>query len=428
MRVLFTLMPGTGSLHPLLPLAAAVRGRGHDVAFASAPRFEPAVRQHGFSYFAAGLDWLVSDPDYIQTLCVAAGGLEFPALTGPERFAWVTDNLFIGGAARTMLPALLRIGDQWQPDLIVRESLEFAGCVAAERMGIPHASVAASADCALDKRQRMARPLGDLRAAVGLPSDADLGMAYRHLHLCFEPPSFHEDDARFPSTTRFLRNELRHSPILDVPVGSRPRVLVSLGTVFHRTPGLIDTIVEALHDEPVDLDVAVGFDQDVSRLGPQPSNVHLAPWLPIDEMLQRSDALVTHGGFNSVKEALTVGVPMVVVPIAGDQPYSAARCTAIGVAEMVSPEERTVERVRTATRAILDNPAYRTRAHELRAEIASLPKIDEAIPMLEALVDADAQSTLEFERASGHDAQYPISHSHRVFGAVRHDEAIEAAS
>ena len=398
MRVLFTLMPGTGSLHPLLPVAAALRDAGHDVAFVSAPRFEPAVRQHDYRYLAGGLDWHVSDPDYIDTLCAAAGGLEFPALTGPERFAWVTDNLFIGAAARTLLPDLLRIGEQWRPDLIVRESLEFAGCVAAERMGIPHASVAASADCALDKRERIAGPLGDLRAAVGLRFDADFGMPYRYLHLCFEPPSFHGDDARFPSTARFFRNELRHSTIADGAVRGRPRVLVSLGTVFHRTPGLIDTIVEALHHEPVDLEVAIGFDQDASRLGPQPSNVHLAPWLPIDEMLQGCDVLVTHGGFNSVKEALTVGVPMVVVPIAGDQPYSAARCTAIGVAEIVAPEERTVDRVRTAMCAVLGDPSYRTRALGMRAEIASLPKLNEAIRMLEALVDDHSHS---MDAASG---------------------------
>ena len=44
----------------------------------------------------AGLDWHVSDPDYIGVLCQAAGGLAFPPLAGEERFAWVIANLFIG--------------------------------------------------------------------------------------------------------------------------------------------------------------------------------------------------------------------------------------------------------------------------------------------------------------------------------------------
>jgi UDP:flavonoid glycosyltransferase YjiC (YdhE family) len=43
-------------------------------------------------------------------------------------------------------------------------------------------------------------------------------------------------------------------------------------------------------------------------------------------MLARCDAFLTHGGLNSVKKALASGVPMVVVPLSADQPYSAERC------------------------------------------------------------------------------------------------------
>ena len=73
-------------------------------------------------------------------LCRAAGGLAFPPLAGQERFAWVIANLFIGGAARHMLPELTGVARGWSADLIVRESLEFAGCTAAEALGLPHAA------------------------------------------------------------------------------------------------------------------------------------------------------------------------------------------------------------------------------------------------------------------------------------------------
>lgn len=387
MRVLFTLLPATGSLQPLLPVAATLREAGHDVAFVSSATIASDVQKRRYKFFAAGLDWHASDPDYVETLCRAAGGITFPALTGPERFAWVTDNLFIGAAARKLLPELLRIGEDWHPDLLVRESLEFAGCVAAERLGIPHASVAAAADCALDSRDRLATPLGVLRCDAGLLADTDMGMPYRHLHLCFAPPSFHGPDARFPPTARFFRHELspnrRDDQAEDAARSARPRVLVSLGTVFHRTPGLIETIAEALRDEPIDIDVAVGFDQDPSRLGSQPPNVHVASWLPIEQMLRSCDLFITHGGFNSVKEALTVGVPMVVVPVAGDQPYAAIRCRALGVAQVVNSHERTVEQVRDAARSVLGDRAYMARAVAVRDEMVGLPKVNEAVLMLE---------------------------------------------
>src|SRR5919199_4410482 len=142
MRALFTLLPARGSLQPLLPLARALRHAGHQIAFVSAPRFRSEVESRGFPFIEAGLDWHVSDPDYIQTLCAAAGGLTFPPLTGAERFAWVTQKLFIGAAAAHMVGDVVDVARRWSADLIVRESLEFAGCVAAEALDLPHVSVA----------------------------------------------------------------------------------------------------------------------------------------------------------------------------------------------------------------------------------------------------------------------------------------------
>jgi hypothetical protein len=86
------------------------RDAEHEVAFCSSPSFRPAVAVHGFRYFAAGLDWTVSDPDYIRPLCAAAGGVSMPAVSGLARLAWVTDHLFIGAAATRLLPDLIDVG------------------------------------------------------------------------------------------------------------------------------------------------------------------------------------------------------------------------------------------------------------------------------------------------------------------------------
>lgn len=98
MRVLFTLPPATGSLHPLVPIARALTTAGHEVRFACAPSFEPAVRQHGFDTHPAGIGFLFSQPDHFPVL-VAHAGVAMPdmaQLTGHARHAWVTENLFIG--------------------------------------------------------------------------------------------------------------------------------------------------------------------------------------------------------------------------------------------------------------------------------------------------------------------------------------------
>jgi UDP:flavonoid glycosyltransferase YjiC (YdhE family) len=390
-RVLFTLLPARGSLQPLLPVAAALAARGHDVALCSSPRLREQVEAHGLPFLPAGLDWHVSDPGYIDVLCQAAGGLAFPELAGEERFAWVTANLFIGAAARRMLPDLLGLARAWSADLIVRESLEFAGAAAAEALGLPHASIAAAADSALDRRRELAGPLAPLRGQAGLPPDPGGQMPFRHLHLCFTPPRFDGPHARFPPTARFFAHHSTPSPRDELPpwldhLPERPTVLVSMGTVFHRTPRLHEAVLGALADEPLNLLIALGFDQDPSRLGPLPPHVRAQPTLPQVALLPRCALLVCHGGFNSVKEALAQGVPLVILPIAGDQPYCARRCQALGVARVIGPAQRHPQAIRTAVRAVLGDPAYRDRARHMRDDIHALPPAGAAAEALERLV------------------------------------------
>ncbi len=394
-RVLFTLLPARGSLQPLLPIAEVMRDRGHEVALCSSPRLRGEVEARGLAFLPAGLDWHVSDPDYIDVLCQAAGGLAFPPLAGEERFAWVVANLFIGAAARRMLPELIGVAREWSADLIVRESLEFAGCLAAEALGLPHASVAAAADSALDRRLQLAGPLTPLRQQTGLPPDPRGDMAFRYLHLCFTPPSFDGPGARFPPTARFFAHHSTPAPHDDVPpwldhLAGRPTVLVSMGTVFHRTPRLHETILAALRDEPVNLLIAVGFDQDPARLGSLPPHVRVQPTLPQVALLPRCALLVSHGGFNSVKEALAEGVPLVMVPIAGDQPYCARRCEALGVGRVIWPAERNAAMIRAAVRTVLGDPSYRDSSLHMRDEICALPPVAAAVTALERVVDKHA--------------------------------------
>jgi MGT family glycosyltransferase len=390
MRVLFTLLPGTGTLRPLLPLAHALRARGHEVALCSSPALRSAVEREGLPFFAAGLDWDTSDPSYIEVLCAEAGGLTFPPLIGMARLAWVTNELFIGAAARRMLPDVVRIAGGWSADAIVRQSLEYSGCVAAERLGLPHASVADAANSALDRRHEVTAALDRLRSSVGLPADPDGDMAYRHLHLCFAPPRFDGPDAVFPPTARFLRHTnptMAGEPPpswLDA-LESRPTVLVSMGTVFHRTAAIYEAVLEGLRDEPVNLLVAAGFDQEPGRFGPQPTNVRVEPYLPVAALLPRCDLFVTHGGFNSVKESLAAGVPMVVIPISADQPYSGERCAALGVGVVLGPDERSSSDIRRAARTVLADRSFASRAKEMQRDMAALPGLDHAVDLLEAL-------------------------------------------
>ena len=135
MRVLFTTQPGEGHLNPLLPLAQALTAAGHQVAVACAPSFCPLVAARGLRAFPMGLDWSIGGEEW------ADRWPELRDLPGEHYLTFVLARMFAGDVAERALPDLLDIARAWSPDVIVRETCEFGGWLAAESLGLPHASV-----------------------------------------------------------------------------------------------------------------------------------------------------------------------------------------------------------------------------------------------------------------------------------------------
>ena len=399
MRTLFTVQPSVGHLHPLVPVASALSDAGHEVAVCSSASFRPEVEAFGLTHIDAGLDWHTSD----QSTWGAFPPMPPP---GPE-FGRFVVTMFADITTRHMVSDLLEIAREWRPDLIVREGMEYGGCLAAESLGIPHASIAGNAYAAVDSpelhyfpgnRMLVAEPLARHREQLGLAPDPDVQMPFRHLHMCFTPPGWDASSTPRPPNTQFLRHANALRPGEELPewvrdLGQRPTVYASLGTVFNKTPGVLEAIVEAASDEDANVIVAVGHDQDANRFGPQPAHVRIEPYVPQALLLPHCDVFITHGGFNSVKEALTAAVPMVVIPITADQPYSAERCAALGVARAIGADERAAGAIREAVRGVLGDPSYRANARNVQAQMTALPGPAHMVGLLEALARQPAATT-----------------------------------
>jgi UDP:flavonoid glycosyltransferase YjiC (YdhE family) len=275
--------------------------------------------------------------------------------------------------------------------------MEWSGCLAAELLDLPHASVGGNAYSGVDSpeityfpgnRSFAAEPYARHRGELGLPPDPKVENPFRYLHLCFMPMHWDRPGLPAPASTQYLRHASVERPGESLPdwaadLPERPTVYAALGTIAHAFPGLFEAILEALRHEDVNLVMAVG--QDAAAFGPQPPNVHLEPWIPQTRLLPQCDVFISHGGFNSVKEALSLGVPLVVVPIMSDEPYSAERVAALGVGRAVGPTERAPDEIRDAVRTVLSDRSYRARADEFRAEMLALPGPQRIVELLTRL-------------------------------------------
>jgi len=395
MRTLFTVQPAIGHLHPLVPTARALRDAGHEVAFVSSPSFRPAIEAFGFECFGAGLDWVTSDMSTWSA---------FPPMPPPPdpAFGQFVVTVFADITAEAMAPDVVAICEEWRPDVVVREVMEWGGYLAAEKLRLPHVSIGGNAYSGVDSpaityfpgnRRMVAEPLARHRARLGLPPDPDLQTPFRHLHVCFMPREWDRPDAPAPPNTHHLRHTTVGRPGQDPPawldeLAGRPTVLMAIGTIAHVFPGIFEAALEGLRDADINLVLAVGPHPEL--FGPQPPHVRIESWVPQPAVLERCDAFVTHGGFNSVKEALSLGVPLVVLPIMSDEPYSAERCAALGVGRAVAPAERSPEAIRDAVLSVLGDPGYRARAREFAARMHALPGPEHAVELIASVAGAPA--------------------------------------
>lgn len=398
MRVLFTTQPAASHWYQLVPLAQALESAGHEVAFASTPGFCPTIEAKGFRSFRAGADETEEEARQIREQ--VAKSEELPPQVPAMRYG------FAGIRADRTLPDLLAIILDWNPHVVVREHTEFAGCVAAERVGIPHATYQLAAP-ALFFFRAVEEPLNRLLASVGLPSAAagkPADILYRYLLLYPRPLSLWGRDVSAPDTMRVFRytgfdqsaegalpewvGELQMQP--NGQAERRPLLYATLGTVNNDRTDILSAILEGLREEPINLILTVGRNRDPLDFGEQPAHVHIERYIPQNMLLPRCDLVITHGGSGTMLDALSLGLPMVIIPIFADQPINAQLCAELGVARVVTPEGRTqhelAQEIRNATQEVLRNPAYRANAHRLCKELEELPGLEYPVALLETLV------------------------------------------
>lgn len=381
MRVLCTCVPGFGHFHPMVPMARALQAAGHEVAFATEARFCPRVERAGFAAFPAGLG-----PGVVARRALAGPGTG--ALTAAELGA----RMFAGIAGPAKVPGLLAAIDGWSPSLVLSDVTDFAGPVAAASAGVAHAAHSLGPAFPLDLHRRGAGLAAPMWLEHGL-APPPLGGMFATVYLDICPPGLQTADLGEVATTV---HPLRPVPFDAVAgetlpawvaeLGGRPTVYVTLGTLDNDAPGVLEAVVVGLRDEPLHVVVTVGPNRDPEELGPQPANVRVERYVPQSLLLPSCDAVVAHGGSSTMLAALAHGLPLVLLPQGANQFANAERCAAVGAGIRLLPPEIEPASVRTAVRAVLEQPGYRRRAREVAGEIERMPPPHDVVPFLENLV------------------------------------------
>lgn len=161
-------------------------------------------------------------------------------------------------------------------------------------------------------------------------------------------------------------------------------ILMSLGTVFHNNIEIYEFLLQDIcnydQKQPARKFTSSQFqfivstgEASLNRLNEKiaqgklilPSNVILRARVPQLEVLKRADLFITHNGQNSTSEAIKYAVPMVGIPIYGDQPVVAIRvCDELSLGVRLDLSQLKRDDIGDAIDKVLGDPKYKEKIIE----------------------------------------------------------------
>jgi zeaxanthin glucosyltransferase len=361
-RFLIVVPPLVGHINPLLGVAGELTRRGHDVAWAG----------HGeLIRHLAGEDAAV-----FETSMPDLGEGRPPKLAGPAAFRFLWEEFFFP-LAELMAPDVDAAVREFRPDAVVVDQHAIAGSLVAERHGIPYAtSVTTSAELT-DPLSSMPKVdawlkgrFASLREQFG---DVERGddprfsphgiIAFTGRALLGDTP-LPWDGVHLVGPAIAPRAFQCDFPYEELDPGRR-KVLVTLGTAnvdagerfLGEALAALDALAETVQGIVVD---SGGLLDGQSHPG-----VLVRKYVPQLDLLPHLDAVVCHGGHNTVCESLWHGVPLVLAPIRDDQPIVSGQVVDAGAGIRVRFNRVDAAKLGSAIESVLD-PAggYRAAARE----------------------------------------------------------------
>lgn len=402
--------PLPGHYNPLLVLARELGRRGHRVTFVHMADAARLVEDKGAGFAAVGAkDYPAGALDaYLRRLSAPTG--LFGLLGTLKATARQTDMLCRD------LPSVLRdIG----AEAVIADQTEAAGVLVARHLKLPAISTATALPLNREigvpppfvpwpynptdegrfwnkggyqitdlLMSPMRKVLARHGAAFGLDPFVDQGFSPR-LTVAQMPRGLDFPRSELPATFHYGSpwRDASAVPTADAPLPAaegEPLLFCSLGTLQGARMDLFLRVAMAARDAGARALIAHGGLLSAEQVAELSELAEVRAFVPQQEMLRRCKAAVLHCGMNTVLDALAEGVPMVAMPIAFEQPATAARLAYSGAAEVVPAGRASRQWLAKALRRVLQVPTYAEAAQRLQAEIAAGGGVSHAADLIEA--------------------------------------------
>ena len=399
-RILVSVLPASGHINPILAIAQALTANGHNVSFTTDQSYSAQLERAGYLLYPMA---------YPEGAVQGAQDAFRQPARWISQFSLHPPQSFFFRHLDALTDSIIMAIDTFQPDILLTDLNQYAGPIAADARQLPYASYCAIVNPILSRDippfgmgldwapkwhwkrltwpvlglvlhpilWRYDRIVNRVRRRHNLPPVRGALLAHSpYLTLVPVTDAYEYPRSDLPREVMYVgpvttphRGEVHDDFPLEFFDDERPVIYVSMGTIV-RGDRVFRHVIELARNANWKAVVAIGRNSNPLDYHHLPDNVIVRQFVPQLEILPRVDAVISHGGNNTVTETLMHGLPLVVIPISADQPDSAAHVAAIGAGIRLSPWRLTRGKLEQAIEAVLVDSRFREAAQRIQASYA----------------------------------------------------------
>lgn len=391
-KFLIVVPPFFGHLSPTLSVGAGLLAKGHEVLWTGLIPVDPIHIPSGGRYIWPEKSLKIYADQISHILKRQDDG---PGLSGPEVMKLALEETYVP-MAKMMMKGLAEILETYRPDVIINDCIAFAGALMAHIRGIPCITTTPvppdvmgnSAENAPEIFRWQQRVIREMQKSVGISGEG----IYIHsadLNIVFTSREFAAIENPGP-IMRFV------GPVQGRPANgafdwgrlsktSTPKIFATLGTLLvDIRKAYFSRLTEELQGAPVTVVVA----SDPSILDRWPDNFMVQSYVPQTELMKHMDLVICHGGFNTVNDTFSNGLPMLITPIAYDHFHTASLILKAGCGLKLRYKRIRKGDIRKAVHELLHNPVYRLGAQRVKATFEAAGGTRKAVELIDDFVRA----------------------------------------
>ncbi len=368
-RAWFFNIPHHGHVNPTLPLVQELVKRGDQVSYFAGRAFAERIE-------AVGAEFRDYTPD----------GREIAAFDQSRRVGHaIQQGSLVAEATYELLPAVLDAVDSERPDYLLFDmSAPWAG-IAGRQFQIPAVVVfphlpfywrTAAGDRRVFRKvlnsvrpgkgywRELQRQTGRMVRDLGLRSPKDINVlsSSADLNIVFTSRYFQPYEDRFGEAYCFIGPAVdldRPETLIDINRRlDQPLIYIAVGTVYQASPEFFNECLKAFAGDEYAVIMSVGRGTDPADLQPVPPNFTVSHYLPQLQILREADLFISHGGMNSISEAVMLETPMIVTPTTLEQSVNAARVEKLHAGIFIAPEAADADKLEASARQILHDSSF----------------------------------------------------------------------